>query len=183
MSADPDWAAGDDEQLADGWEPGADDTLLRGYVDGFAAMVGELATRTGGRVQRDDVVLLADAGSPAPYLNGAIVLRPLAADEVDSVMERAVRFFTGAPGGPWILFSPLPLPSLRHHGLAPGRSSPVHDPGGGRAAARATARSRGHRRAGRVRPRADGGRAARLLPDARAGGTTSGIGAPRGAAR
>jgi len=119
VSAGPDWAADEEEQLADGWEPGADDTLLRAYVEGFAAMCAEVAARTGGRVERDDALLLADAGSPAPYLNGAIVLRPLAADEVNSVIARAVRFFTGAPGGPWILFSPLPLPSLRHHGLAP----------------------------------------------------------------
>jgi len=113
------WAADPGTRLADGWEPGADDTLLRAYVDGFADMCADVAQVVGGRVERDDAVLLADAGSPAPYLNGAVVLRPLADAEVDDVVTRAARFFAAGRGGPWVLFSPLPLPRLEHLGLAP----------------------------------------------------------------
>jgi GNAT superfamily N-acetyltransferase len=113
------WAADPGTALADGWEPGADDTLLRTYVDGFADMCADLAELVGGRVERDETIVLADAGSPAPYLNGAVVLRPLATDEVDGVVRRAVRFFATGEGGPWVLFSALPLPRLEHLGLAP----------------------------------------------------------------
>jgi Acetyltransferase (GNAT) family len=113
------WAADPGTTLADGWDPGADDTLLRNYVDGFADMCADLAELVGGRVERDETVVLADAGSPAPYLNGAVILRPLATDEVDRVVERAARFFAAREGGAWLLFSALPLPRLEHLGLAP----------------------------------------------------------------
>ncbi len=119
MSEHASWAADPGTALADGWEPGAEDTLLRTYVDGFADMCADLAALVGGRVERDETVVLADAGSPAPYLNGAIVLRPLATDEIDEVVERAARFFAAGDGGPWVLFSPLPIPSLVRLGLAP----------------------------------------------------------------
>ena len=119
MSERSSWAVDPGTALADGWEPGAADTLLRTYVDGFADMCADLAELVGGRVERDETVVLADAGSPAPYLNGAVVLRPLATDEVDDVITRAARFFARGRGGPWLLFSPLPLPRLEHLGLAP----------------------------------------------------------------
>ena len=119
MSEHASWTADPGTQLADGWEPGASDTLLRAYVDGFSDMCADVAELVGGRVERDETIVLADAGSPAPYLNGAVVLRPLATGEVDAVVERASRFFAAGNGGPWVLFSPLPLPSLHHLGLAP----------------------------------------------------------------
>ena len=43
-----------------------------------------------------------------------------------------MRFFTSAPGGPWILFSPLPLPSLRTHGRRPVGHPPFMIRSGGR---------------------------------------------------
>jgi hypothetical protein len=113
------WAADPGTALADGWEPGADDTLLRTYVDGFADMCADLAELVGGRVERDETIVLADAGSPAPYLNGAVVLRPLATDEVDGVVRRAVRFFAAGAGVGLVNFSALPIPRLAHLGLAP----------------------------------------------------------------
>lgn len=119
MSEHASWAAEPGTELADGWEPGAGDTLLRAYTDGFADMCADIAELLGGRVERDDTLVLADAGSPAPFLNGAVVLRPLATGEVDDVVQRATRFFAAGDGGSWLLFSALPLPRLEHLGLAP----------------------------------------------------------------
>jgi len=130
------WAADQGAALADGWEPGTGDMLLRAYVDGFADMCARIAQGLGGRVESDDAVLLADACSHAPYLNGAVIRRPLAAHEVDPVIERARGFFAAGAGGPWLLFSPLPLPDLADRGLARIGHPPfmVRPPGGERRA-------------------------------------------------
>ncbi len=129
------WAAQPGEVLHDGWEPATTDpTLLRAYVDGFVDMSERIATGRGGRVQRDDRLSLADAGSPAAYLNAAVVLRPLEGDEVGATVAAAQAFFAAGDGGPWVLLSPVPLPSLEPFGMRGIGHPPfmVRGPGGER---------------------------------------------------
>jgi hypothetical protein len=112
------WAAQPGEILQDGWEPGVTDpALLRAYVEGFADMSEHMATGRGGRVERDDRLCLADAGSPAPYLNAATLLRPIGPDDVAAAIADAQAFFASGDGGPWMLLSAMPLPSLEAYGM------------------------------------------------------------------
>lgn len=112
------WIADEGEELATGWERDATpDTLLRAYTDGFAGMCSHIALGAGGRVEHTEHLLLADAGSPAAYLNAAIVTTPLVDADVDAVIAEAQQFFAAASGGPWLLLAPTPIPDLRHLGL------------------------------------------------------------------
>jgi hypothetical protein len=116
-----DFVADPGERLATEWDRDvpSDDTLIRAYVDALAEMVETQAHVAGGRVLRDDAVLLADAGSPGAYLNGAVLLAPLGEHNAGAVVSRATEFFAGAPGGPWMVFSATPTPDLRPYGLEP----------------------------------------------------------------
>ncbi|HUF83423.1 MAG TPA: N-acetyltransferase, partial [Acidimicrobiia bacterium] len=116
-----DWVAEPGERLVTEWDRDvpSDDTLVRAYVDAFAEMVEAIARAAGGRVHRDDTVLLGDAAAPGAYLNGAVLLAPLAEASASEIVARAHGFFGGEPGGPWILFSATPTPDLRPYGLEP----------------------------------------------------------------
>lgn len=114
------FVADEGEALASGWERDTEpDTLLRAYTDGFADMCAHIAAGAGGRVERTEHLTLADAGSPAAYLNGAVITAPLDDSEVDDAVRHAQRFFAAGRGGPWILLAPTPIRDLRHLGLAP----------------------------------------------------------------
>jgi hypothetical protein len=129
-----DFVADPGEHLATEWDRDvpSDDTLARAYIDAFAEMVEAQAHAAGGRVLRDDAVLLADAGSPGAYLNGAVLLAPLGEQAAGGVVSRMTEFFAGAPGGPWMLFSATPTPDLRPHGLQPvGHPPLMFRPAGG----------------------------------------------------
>jgi GNAT superfamily N-acetyltransferase len=100
--------------LETGWEastpPG--DTVLRRAVLALAEEREQTALGQGGRAVRSERLSLADAGSPSPYLNSAVLLRPLAAPGGECLVEEAERFYADGPGGPWMLFSPWPTPDL-----------------------------------------------------------------------
>jgi hypothetical protein len=104
--------------LETGWEastpPG--DTVLRRAVLALAEEREQTALGQGGRAVRSERLSLADAGSPSPYLNSAVLLRPLAAPGGERLLEEAERFYADGTGGPWMLFSPWPTPDLAGRG-------------------------------------------------------------------
>lgn len=116
-----DWAAEQGEHLATEWDRDvpSDDTLLRAYTDAFAEMVEAQAHAIGGRVLRDDTVVLADADSPGAYLNAAVLLAPLREHDRGDAIARMSEFFAAGSEGQWMLFSATPTPDLRPHGLQP----------------------------------------------------------------
>ena len=116
-----DWVADPDEHLANGWERDlpSSDSLLRGYTDAFAEMVADIARAAGGRVLEDERFLAADAGTTSAYTNAAVLLGPLGEGGTADAVSSLTSFFDAAPGGPWLLFSPLPTPDLRLRGLGP----------------------------------------------------------------
>lgn len=129
-----DFVADPGEHLATEWDRAvpSDDTLVRAYVDAFAEMVETQAQAAGGRVLRQDTMVLGDAGSPGAYLNGGVLLAPLRDQAAGDVVARMTEFFAGAPGGPWMLFSATPTSDLRPHGLQPvGHPPLMFRPAGG----------------------------------------------------
>jgi hypothetical protein len=102
--------------LEDGWLPDTpvDDTLLRQFVFNQADVNEITALAGGGRVDRTDDVFLADTTTPVPYLNQAVLARPLR-DGDDPVLDVVDRFFAGAVH-PVTLLSIWPTPDLRGRG-------------------------------------------------------------------
>jgi hypothetical protein len=128
------FAADPDERLTTEWDRdvASNDTLVRAYVDAFAEMIETQARAVGGRVLREDGMLLADAGSPGAYLNGGVLLAPLAEHAAGDVVARMNEFFASAAGGPWMLFSATPTPDLGSFGLQPvGHPPLMFRPAGG----------------------------------------------------
>jgi hypothetical protein len=116
-----DWVAEPGEHLVNGWErdlPSAD-TLLRAYTDAFAEMVIDMARAAGGRTLQEDDFVVADSGTPSAYTNAGVLLGPIGESDASGVVSRIASFFDQASGGSWLLFSPLPTPDLRPHGLGP----------------------------------------------------------------
>ena len=99
-----------------GWLPDTPigDTLLRGFVHNQAEANEVTAVACGGRSDRTDDVLLADAGSPVPYLNQAILARPLAGAD-DPVLDTVESFFAGTTQ-PATMLSIWPTPDLAARG-------------------------------------------------------------------
>lgn len=62
-------------------------------------------------------VRAADAGSPAPILNSATLLRPLASADASDLANRLRAFYAAGAGGPWMLWSAWPTPDLRPYGF------------------------------------------------------------------
>jgi GNAT superfamily N-acetyltransferase len=104
--------------LETGWEastpPG--DTVLRRAVLALAEEREQTALGQGGRAVRSEWLSLADAGSPSPFLNSAVLLRPLGAPGGERLLEETERFYACGTGGPWMLFSPWPTPDLAGRG-------------------------------------------------------------------
>jgi len=109
-------AAGEDEVLADGWEPDTDssDTLNRAMLDNTMHELLHPAEAMGGRVEVHDEVALADLGSPTPFLNGAVLRRPVL-EAGDELLDQVDAFFAGSKG-PAVVYSATPTPDLRGRG-------------------------------------------------------------------
>jgi hypothetical protein len=131
-----DWVADPGEHLTNGWERDlpSSDSLLRAYTDAFAEMIVAIARAADGRVLDDERFLAADSGTPSAYTNAAVLLGPLGEGATAEVVSRITSFFDGAPGGPWLLFSPVPTSDLRPHGLGAVGHPPLmlRPPGGTR---------------------------------------------------
>ncbi len=126
--------------LEDGWLPDTpvDDTILRQFVHNQAE-ANELTARIlGGRTAHTRDVFLADTGTPVPYLNQAILRRPLL-DPGDDVLDEVDGFFEGVRR-PWTLLSMWPTPNLATVGwhlvghpvlVVRGPGSTAHEPAPG----------------------------------------------------
>lgn len=103
-------------RLEDGWQPDtpADDTLLRQFFHNQADMNQAVALALGGRSKEVRGAHLADAGSPIPYLNQALVARA-ATTAHDPVFDEVEAFFD-ASGSPATLLSVWPTPDLTARG-------------------------------------------------------------------
>jgi hypothetical protein len=98
--------------LEDGWLPDTpvDDTVQRQFVHNQAE-ANELTARSlHGRAAHTRDVFLADSGTPVPYLNQAILRRPLL-DPGDDVLDEVEGFFEGVDR-PATLLSMWPTPNL-----------------------------------------------------------------------
>lgn len=106
-------------QLETGWLPTTpvEDNLLRQFVHSQAVVNSITATAVGGRTDHSDDVFLADTGGPIPYLNQAILTRPLEGAE-DAVLGTVEAFFDDAylAGRPATLLSLWPTPDLSTKG-------------------------------------------------------------------
>jgi hypothetical protein len=105
------------DQLATGWGAGepVDDSVLRRFVFNQAEVIRRFACGPAGRYQRDDDVACADSGGPVPYVNQAVLLRPVHATS-DPALDAAERFYADAPGRVSTLLSAWPLPDLSTRG-------------------------------------------------------------------
>jgi hypothetical protein len=98
--------------------PAGDNALLdytRAEADAFAA----IAVSSGGRVAGDaDLgVRLADTGSATPFGNTAHLTKPVRDDALVRLTSTLREFFSAAPGGPFMVFSPWPIGDLTHFGF------------------------------------------------------------------
>ena len=134
-----------------GWLPTTrvEDNLLRRFVHSQAVVNSITATALGGRTDHNDDVFLAYTGGPIPYLNQAILTRPLEGAH-DAALGTVEAFFDDAylAGRPATLLSLWPTPDLSTKGWslvghpalvlrAPGAS--VHEPAPGVTVRKATA--------------------------------------------
>jgi hypothetical protein len=102
--------------LETGWLPDTPvtDNLLRQFVFNQAGVNEAVAEGAGGRTRRTDDVLLADAGSPVPYHNQALLTRPLGGAG-DPVLDEVEGFFAGVRHAVTLL-SMWPTPDLAARG-------------------------------------------------------------------
>lgn len=103
------------EDLETGWGPATPtgDTYVRRYTVEFADWLEAAAGRAGRRVVRTADWVAADAGSPEPLMNAAILLRPVT-DEREAARRAAElsAFLGEGPGGPAALFHPGAAPAM-----------------------------------------------------------------------
>jgi len=103
-----------DEDLETGYGPAAaaGDNLCNDYVQGLAAAFTSLARARGDRDHSDDALAMVDAGSPSPFGNVVAVTRPIDAAGWPSLAETMHAFYSGRPGGAFLVFSAWPTPDL-----------------------------------------------------------------------
>jgi hypothetical protein len=103
-------------RLENGWraDTAIEDTVLRRFVHNQADVNAVIAGARGGRTAATDDVFLADADCPVPYLNQAILARPLTT-AADPVLDRIESLFA-AGRHPVTLLSVWPTPDLGPRG-------------------------------------------------------------------
>lgn len=109
-----------DDALASGWGPDepVDDSVLRQFLHNQADATAALAATPLGRSDRTDDVALNDGGGPVPYVNQAVLLRPLTGPD-DPVLDTVDRFYAEAAGRPVMLLSVWPVADLSSRGWHP----------------------------------------------------------------
>jgi hypothetical protein len=92
-------AADMERPMETGWlaDTPVGDTLLRRFVHNQADHNEAMAAAHRGRADRTDAVFLADSGCPVPYLNQAILARPVLSPD-DPVLDVVDGFFEGRAG-------------------------------------------------------------------------------------
>jgi hypothetical protein len=98
-----------------GWLPTTpgDDNVVRRFIRNQGALNEAFAAACIGRVQHTDDVFLADAGSVVPYVNQAVLTRPLTGPD-DAVVDLVDDFFPRTR--PATLLSVWPTPDLSPRG-------------------------------------------------------------------
>jgi len=95
--------------------PGGDN-LLNDFVQESADSYRSFGTARGDRMDRvDGVVTLIDAGSPLPFINRAVVERPIA--DTRAVLDHVRPFYDQGPPTPFLLDSAWPTPDLEPIGF------------------------------------------------------------------
>jgi GNAT superfamily N-acetyltransferase len=107
------------EALEDGWSARApeSDSLLRGYVLGFANMMTGIGRTVGGRVLETDDVVAVDTGADFFLANGAALRHPVRDDAVPGIVDELHDFYASGPGVGWVLMSAWPVPPIARMGL------------------------------------------------------------------
>lgn len=126
--------------LEDGWSATTPETdsLLRGYVVGFADLMLGMGRATGGRVLDEDEVAALDIGSEFFLANGAVLRRPVRDAELPAIVDRLRAFYGAGTGVGWMLMSAWPIPPIEGMSLighppfmvrVPGGEAPPDPPG------------------------------------------------------
>jgi GNAT superfamily N-acetyltransferase len=107
------------EALEDGWgrDTPEHDSLLRGFVTGFAHLIAAIGGATGSRLLEDDDVVAVDSGTGFFLANGAVLRHPIRDADLPGVIERLHQFFADGPGVQWMLLSAWPTPPIERMGL------------------------------------------------------------------
>ena len=103
--------------LETGWLPDTpvDDTVLRRFLHNQVDVNELFAHARGGRVEHLDGASLVSAGPVTPFLNQALLTRPLSGPD-DPVLDAVAGFYTGSAG---LLVSLWPTPDLAARGWHP----------------------------------------------------------------
>lgn len=120
------------EPLEDGWtrETPERDSLLRGYVVGFAAMLAGIGRAVDGRVLEDDDVVALDVGSHFFLANGAVLRHPVRDADLPAIVDRLHDFYAAGRGVSWMLLSAWPTPPIARLSLVGHPPFMVRTPGG-----------------------------------------------------
>jgi len=100
--------------LESGWldDTPVEDSLLRRFLVNQADMQDRFVAAIGGRADRTADVTMTDSGTPAAYINQAVLQRPVV-DADDAVLDDIAAFYSGSVG---VLLSPWPTPDLTNRG-------------------------------------------------------------------
>jgi GNAT superfamily N-acetyltransferase len=120
------------EVLEDGWSAQAPETdsLLRGYVRGFATMMADIGRAVGGRVLETDDVVAVDTGADFFLANGAALRHPVRDDRLPAIADALHDFYAAGPGVSWVLMSAWPIPPIARMGLVGHPPFMIRSPGG-----------------------------------------------------
>jgi hypothetical protein len=114
----PSLAASEGEHLPDGWGNASapDDTLLRAYTEGFADLTETLGRAGGQPTVRTDDFVAYDSHAPFPFVNAAVLRRPVLRSD-DPVLDEISDFFEPDDAAtPFLVWSATPMPSLVDRG-------------------------------------------------------------------
>lgn len=102
------------DRLETGFDPETpeDDTVLRRFLVGYGTWMETVAGHAGRRFLRTENFVALDQGSPDFISNHAVILRPLESAHAEHVAAELLGFFGDAPGGPFAVFDPWPVPAL-----------------------------------------------------------------------
>jgi hypothetical protein len=107
-------------ELETGYGPSSPggDNLLNDFVQESAASYAAFGAARGDRLGRvEGVVTLIDAGSPLPFINRAVLERPIV--DLTTVLDHVRPFYDAGPATPFLLDSAWPTPDLGPIGFSP----------------------------------------------------------------
>jgi hypothetical protein len=115
MTAPPEQPLQSERPMESGWLPDTpvEDSVLRRFLFNQADAQELMARAVGGRAELRPDVALSDLGVPAPFLNQALLLRPVTSVD-DPLLDEVSAFFRGGPMG--VALSVWPTPDLSGRG-------------------------------------------------------------------